>query len=401
MRALVSSCLLGRACRYDGGAKPVPEVRELCGKIDAVGICPEFASGLPIPRPPAEQCGGRVMLEDGRDVTGDFERGARLSLERARQEGVCAAAAPLAVLKARSPSCGVDVIYDGSHTGTLTPGDGLFARLLKGEGFCVVTEDVVKSCKPSVEHPVAIVLGTGLGHLKSLVKPVRRIDYHDIEGFPTDATPVSGHCFEATVGTVDDVPVVVYPGRIHLYQGYSAAEVTSLVRHAHHLGCRDIIFACATGAVPGNASLGLGILSDQVNLTGRNPLAEWEGERDVETPFVDMQDAYTPYLRTLARGVADDLGIAVEEGVYAGVLGPCFETPAEVALMRRLGVSYVGMSTVNEVIMAHALGMHVLGLTLAANASGAPGTSHESVRVEAERHADSFERLVRGVLRLL
>lgn len=401
MRALVSRCLLGSACRYDGGAKPVPEVKELCGKVDAVGICPELASGLPIPRPPAEQRGGRVMLEDGRDVTEDFERGAHLSLERARQEGICAAAAPLAVLKAKSPSCGVDVIYDGSYTGTLTRGDGLLARLLREEGFCVVTEDLVKSCKPSVEHPVAIVLGTGLGHLKSLVKPVRRIDYHDIEGFPTNAIPVSGHCFEATVGTVDDVPVVVYPGRIHLYQGYSAAEVTSLVRHAHHLGCRDIIFACATGAVPGNASLGLGILSDQVNLTGRNPLAEWEGERDVKTPFVDMKDAYTPYLRTLARGVADDLGIAVEEGVYAGVLGPCFETPAEVALMRQLGVSYVGMSTVNEVIMAHALDMHVLGLTLAANASDAPGTSHESVRAGAQRHADSFERLVRGVLRLL
>ncbi|WP_040651832.1 purine-nucleoside phosphorylase [Olsenella profusa] len=401
MRALVSRCLLGSACRYDGGAKPVPEVKELCGKVDAVGICPELASGLPIPRPPAEQRGGRVMLEDGRDVTEDFERGAHLSLERARQEGICAATAPLAVLKAKSPSCGVDVIYDGSYTGTLTRGDGLLARLLREEGFCVVTEDLVKSCKPSVEHPVAIVLGTGLGHLKSLVKPVRRIDYHDIEGFPTNAMPVSGHCFEATVGTVDDVPVVVYPGRIHLYQGYSAAEITSLVRHAHHLGCRDIIFACATGAVPGNASLGLGILSDQVNLTGRNPLAEWEGERDVKTPFVDMKDAYTPYLRTLARGVADDLGIAVEEGVYAGVLGPCFETPAEVALMRQLGVSYVGMSTVNEVIMAHALDMHVLGLTLAANASGAPGTSHESVRAGAQRHADSFERLVRGVLRLL
>lgn len=401
MRALVSRCLLGSACRYDGGAKPVPEVKELCGKVDAVGICPELASGLPIPRPPAEQRGGRVMLEDGRDVTEDFERGAHLSLERARQEGICAAAAPLAVLKAKSPSCGVDVIYDGSYTGTLTRGDGLLARLLREEGFCVVTEDLVKSCKPSVEHPVAIVLGTGLGHLKSLVKPVRRIDYHDIEGFPTNAMPVSGHCFEATVGTVDDVPVVVYPGRIHLYQGYSAAEITSLVRHAHHLGCRDIIFACATGAVPGNASLGLGILSDQVNLTGRNPLAEWEGERDVKTPFVDMKDAYTPYLRTLARGVADDLGIAVEEGVYAGVLGPCFETPAEVALMRQLGVSYVGMSTVNEVIMAHALDMHVLGLTLAANASGAPGTSHESVRAGAQHHADSFERLVRGVLRLL
>ena len=239
---------------------------------------------------------------------------------------------------------------------------GVCARLLAKEGICVVTEDTVKNVKPSVEHPVAIVLGTGLGHLKGLVKAVRRIDYHDIEGFPAAANPV---------------------------------------RHAHHLGCRDIIFACATGCVPGNAHKGLGILTDQINLTGRNPLAEWAELRDVDTPFVDMNDAYSPYLRTIARGVADDLGISVEEGVYAGMLGPCFETPAETAMLRTLGVSYVGMSTVCEVIMAKALEMNVLGLTLAANEAGAPGVDHQSVVVEAEKHADDFERLVRGVLRLL
>ena len=116
---------------------------------------------------------------------------------------------------------------------------------------------------------------------------------------------------------------------------------------------------------------------------------------------MDLNDAYSPYLRTIARGVADDLGISVEEGVYAGMLGPCFETPAETAMLRTLGVSYVGMSTVCEVIMAKALEMNVLGLTLAANEAGAPGVDHQSVVAEAEKHADDFERLVRGVLRLL
>lgn len=396
MRVIVSECLRGVACRYDGGAKPVSAVQELCERVDVVGVCPEVASGLPVPRPPAEQVDGRVILKDGSDVTEDFKRGADISLGRAKASG-----APLAVLKAKSPSCGVGVIYDGSHTGKLTKGDGILAHLLQEEGICVVTEDIVKSCKPSVEHPVAIVLGTGLGHLGSLVKPARHIDYHDIDGFPDEARPMAGHSFQAAVGTIDDVPVVVYPGRIHLYQGYSAMEITSLVRHAHHLGCRDIIFACATGSVPGNASTGLGILTDQINLTGRNPLAEWDEIREVETPFVGMTDAYTPYLRTLARGVADDLGISVEEGVYAGTLGPTFETPAEIGMLRMLGVSYVGMSTVCEVIMAHALGMNVLGLTLAANESGDATVTHESVLAEAGRHADDFERLVRGVLHLL
>ena len=396
MRVAISSCLLGAPVRYDGGSKPISEVLELAQKVEVVRVCPETVSGLPVPRPPAEQREGRVYLSDGRDVTREFDLGARRCLDALGRSPVS-----LAVLKAKSPSCGVGLVYDGTYSGRLVPGRGVFAARLEEEGVCVVTEDTVKSCKPSVEHPVAIVLGSGLGHLGSLVRPVRRIDYRDIEGFPMSARPVEGHRFEATVGTIDDVPVVVYPGRIHLYQGYSAAEVTALVRHAHHLGCRDIVFACATGAVPGQAHVGLGILTDQINLTGRNPLAEWDGLRDVESPFVDMNDAYSPYLRTLARGVADDLGIAVEEGVYAGVLGPCFETPAEVAALRTLGVSYVGMSTVCEVIMARALDMNVLGLTLAANESGATGVSHESVLEAAGRHAEDFERLVRGVLRLL
>ena len=396
MRVAISACLLGAPVRYDGGSKPISEVRELARKVDVLRVCPETASGLPVPRPPAEQRDGRVFLSDGRDVTEEFAFGAGRCLDATRRSPVS-----LAVLKAKSPSCGVGLVYDGTYTGRLVPGDGVFAARLREEGVCVVTEDTVRECRPSVEHPVAIVLGSGLGHLGSLVRPVRRIDYHDIDGFPLSARPVAGHRFEATVGTIDDVPVVVYPGRIHLYQGYSAAEVTALVRHAHHLGCRDIVFACATGAVPGMAHTGLGILTDQVNLTGRNPLAEWDGLRDVESPFVDMNEAFSPYLRTIARGVADDLGIAVEEGVYAGVLGPCFETPAEVAALRTLGVSYVGMSTVCEVIMAKALGMNVLGLTLAANESGAPAVSHESVLEAAEGHARDFEALVRGVLRLL
>ena len=396
MRVAISACLLGAPVRYDGGSKPVSEVLELAEKVDVVRVCPETASGLPVPRPPAEQLGGRVLLADGRDVTAEFDLGAQRSLDAVRRSPV-----RLAVLKAKSPSCGAGLVYDGTYSGRLVPGQGVFAARLEREGICVVTEETVRACKPSVEHPVAIVLGSGLGHLGSLVRPVRRIDYRDIEGFPESARPVAGHSFEATVGTIDGAPVVVYPGRIHLYQGYSAAEVTALVRHAHHLGCRDIVFACATGAVPGQAHVGLGILTDQINLTGRNPLAEWEGLRDVESPFVDMNDAYSPYLRTIARGVADDLGIAVEEGVYAGVLGPCFETPAEVAALRTLGVSYVGMSTVCEVVMARALGMNVLGLTLAANESGAPAVSHETVLAEAEKHAENFEALVRGVLRLL
>ena len=396
MDVVVSACLLGERCRYDGGSVPHAAVRTLAEKVHVHPICPELAGGLPVPRPPAERRGRQVLTRDGADVTEAYVAGARACRETVRRTG-----ATLAVLKSRSPACGVTSIYDGSHTSTLVAGRGVLAETLEGEGVCMVDEETVERCQPSVEHPVALVLGTGLGHLRSLVHPVRRIDYHDIDGFPADARPISGHSFEATVGTVDQVPVVVYPGRIHLYQGYSAAEVASLVRHAHRLGCRDIIFACATGAVPGNAHKGLGIITDHINLTGCNPLVGDVSLRGVETPFVGMTDAYSPYLRTLARGVADDLGISVEEGVCAGMLGPSFETPAEVRMLAGMGVSYVSVSTVCEVIVARALGMDVLGLTLATNEAGDATVTHESVVEMAGRHAEDFERLVRGILQLL
>ncbi|MCI1666168.1 MAG: purine-nucleoside phosphorylase [Atopobiaceae bacterium] len=396
MRILASRCLLGDDCRYDGGARPCDAVRRLASVADVMGVCPECDGGLSSPRPPAERAGGRVVLSDGTDVTVEFARGAQETLRRALDAG-----ATLAVLKSKSPSCGSRLIYDGSFTGSLTRGAGVAAELLEGEGICVVSEDEVKDMRPSVEHPVAIVLGSGLGALAREVKPVRRIDYADIDGFPVDARPIEGHVFEATIGTVDDVPVVVYPGRVHLYQGYSAAEVTALVRHAHRLGCHDIIFACATGAVPEMAGIGLGVLTDHINLTGTNPLVEQDDLSDVETPFAGMADAYTPYLRELAIGVAADLGIELGSGVYAGLLGPSFETPAEIGALRTMGVSYVGMSTVCEVIMAHALGMKVLGLTLAANVAGDPDVSHETVLECAHDYEDDFERLVRGVLRML
>lgn len=256
-------------------------------------------------------------------------------------------------------------------------------------------------CHPTVEHPLGIVLGSGLAHLGALVRPVRRIPYADIEGFPESARPIPGHEFEVTVGTIDGVPVVVYPGRIHLYQGYSAGQITSIVRHAGQLGCRAMLLTCATGAVPPNARCGLGIVSDHINLSGANPLGEWREMPGLNTPFQDMAQAYSPYLRGIARHVADELGIEVGEGVYCGVPGPSFETPAEVRALAAMGVSYVGMSLVNEVIMARALGMEVLALTLATNVAGAAGTSHASVLAQATNSAHAFERLVRGVIALL
>lgn len=401
MDILVSRCLLGERCRYDGAARPSCCVRALAERVRAaggrvVGVCPEMDGGLPCPRPAAERVGERVLTRGGADVTRAYEAGARAALDRARD-----LSRPLAVLKAKSPACGSGEVYDGSFTGRLVRGSGVAAELLEKEGILVVDEKVVEGCRASVEHPVAIVLGSGLGALAALVKPVRRIPYADIEGFPSGAQPVAGHKFEVMIGTLDEVPVVVYPGRVHLYQGYTPAQVSSLVRHAHKLGCRDIIFACSTGAVAGRARVGLGLVTDHINLTGMNPLIEREDLSVVDSPFVDMTDTYTPYLRGLAARVAAEQGIDLQQGIYAGQLGPSFETAAEVAMLGVLGASFAGMSLVCEATMAHALGMNVLGLTLAANMAGEAGVTHESVLEVARGYDADFEALVRGVIKLL
>ena len=267
----------------------------------------------------------------------------------------------------------------------------------------MVDEKLVEYCEPSMEHPIAIVLGSGLGALGGRVQVVRRIPYTDIEGFPAEAVPVAGHRFEVLVGTIDEVPVVVYPGRIHMYQGYSAFQVTALVRHAHRLGCRSIVLSCASGAVREIEPGTVGLITDQINLTGQNPLACPEGvaAAGLDVPFVPMAGAYSGYLSELARAAAADAGVELAEGTYAGMLGPTYETAAEIRALANLEADYVGMSTVCEAIMARALGMQVLGLTLVTNKAGRADNNHAEVLAAADAAAAATESVALGVLRRL
>ena len=397
MNVAISACLTGVPCRFDGEARPCAAVGRLAARARAVRICPETAGGLTRPRPPAERQGRRVVDKDGNDVSAAFAAGARKTLDRVRKTGVT-----LAILKTKSPSCGAGRIFDGTFSGRLVPGWGVAAELLREEGITVATEEKVAYCEPSVEHPVAIMLGSGMGKLAECVHVVRRIPYADIEGFPDAAQPVEGHRFEALVGTIEGVPVVVYPGRIHLYQGFSELEVTAFVRHAHRIGCRDVIFSCATGGLDPAMQPGtIGLLADHINLTGRNPLACRTIGSMVETPFVAMGETYSPYLRSFARAAAEECGVTLDEGVYAGLLGPSYETPAEVAMLRTLGARYVGMSAVCEVIMARALGMEVMGLTLVTNVAGGSDLTHEEVLARAAAASDQVAQVLMGTLRLL
>lgn len=157
MRVAISRCLLGDKVRYDGGAKPVAEVLALAEKVEVVRVCPEGASGLPVPRPAAEQREGRVYLADGTDVTAEFALGSERSAAVVRRAG-----AKLAVLKAKSPSCGVGQVYDGTYTGRLVPGDGVFAAILEREGVVVATEDDVRAatrCRIELRAGDALLIG--------------------------------------------------------------------------------------------------------------------------------------------------------------------------------------------------------------------------------------------------
>lgn len=137
---LVSACLLGTPCRYDGASKPNTKVIALSEKYNLIPVCPEVAGGLPTPRTPSEIVGERVLMRDGRDVTENYRRGAEIALKKAR-ENSC----DVAILKARSPSCGKGQVYDGTFSGTLTSGDGITAKLLSDAGITVLTEENI--CK--------------------------------------------------------------------------------------------------------------------------------------------------------------------------------------------------------------------------------------------------------------
>jgi purine-nucleoside phosphorylase len=248
---------------------------------------------------------------------------------------------------------------------------------------------------------VALILGSGLGGLADgLTDPVA-IPFGDIPGFPKAA--VAGHRGRLVIGVLEGVTCAVLQGRFHLYEGYDAATIALPTRVMLGLGARTLIVTNAAGGISRTFRAGdLMLIDDHINLTGRNPLTGPVLEGD--TRFPDMSRPYDPGLQALAEEVAAAEGIRVVRGVYAAVLGPSYETPAEVRMLERLGADAVGMSTVPEVITARAREVPVLGISLVSNAAAGLSPvplSHEEV-VEAGREAAGrFTRLVRGVVRRL
>jgi len=248
--------------------------------------------------------------------------------------------------------------------------------------------------------PVAVVLGSGFSGFVSRVDVANRLPYTSIPGCPR-VSAVPGHAGELVTGSIEGIPVVLFRGRFHLYQGVSVRDAAFTARVAAGLGCQSIVLTNAAGAVSERVRVGQSaLITDHVNLTGTNPLTGWSGECDT-LPFVPMRDAYDPGLRRLAADVAAIQGIDLAEGVYAAVPGPSFETPAEVAALHALGVDMVGMSTVPEVIVARAFGMRVLGVSLITNLAAGIGLSHEEVLDTGAAGTDAFGRLLVGILRAM
>ncbi len=250
-----------------------------------------------------------------------------------------------------------------------------------------------------VDRPAAaIILGSGLGGLAARIEDARSVSFVDIPGFPPPT--VEGHAGALIAGRLAGREVVALAGRFHLYEGHGADLAALPVRTVHALGARTLVVSNAAGGVRRTFRVGdLMLIHDHINLMWRNPLVG-PVERG-EVRFPDMSAPYDPALLAELRAVAHEARIPVVEGVYLGLLGPSYETPAEVRMIERLGADAVGMSTVPEVIAARALGMRVAGISCITNlASGISPVplDHAEVIVTTRRVGEHFERLVEGLV---
>ena len=242
------------------------------------------------------------------------------------------------------------------------------------------------------DFDVAVVLGSGLGGIAASLSGTQPIPYADVGGLATPGVP--GHEGSLYPGELEGVAVLFFAGRVHLYEGRTAQEVTKPVRRAVEAGCRTVILTNAAGGIRPSLEIGSPcLISDHLNLTGHNPLVGLDSQ-DV---FLDLSNVYDADLRAAAREIDGSL----QEGVYAGLVGPTYETPAEIRMLRTLGADLVGMSTVLEAIAAHHLGARVLGISVVTNrAAGlAPDRlTHTEVAARSRVASARLEAILRGVI---
>jgi purine-nucleoside phosphorylase len=261
-------------------------------------------------------------------------------------------------------------------------------------------EPSLRTLRNKLREPrIALVLGSGLGAFADTLSDTVRVPYADVPDMPQSAVP--GHAGNFVFGRSAGRELIAMQGRVHMYEGYSAEQVVMGVRLMIALGARTLLVTNAAGGIrPGSNPGQLMLIEDHLNLTGHNCLA---GPNDARLGprFPDMSDAYDPELRTLASAAAARLGISLTSGVYAGLLGPNYETPAEIRMLAGLGAHAVGMSTVQEVLAARHMGARVLGISCITNLAAGLSDhklSHAEVEATARATRADFERLLRSVI---
>lgn len=259
--------------------------------------------------------------------------------------------------------------------------------------------------KTDVQPVLGIILGSGLGEFAAQVENAVAIPYAEIPGWPQST--VEGHAGRLVLGYISGVAVAVMQGRVHAYEGYPMDEVTYPARVLGLLGCKSLIVTNAAGGInPGYPAGSLVAISDHINLTGHNAALgpndpRWARQPGAGLRFFDMTTAYSPRLRALAQAEAAKQGLALPEGVYLAVLGPSYETPAEIRAFRALGADLVGMSTVHEVIVARHMGLEVLGLSLVTNPAAGVSSeplNHEDVMEVGKRVEAQFTALLKALV---
>ncbi|WP_096199811.1 purine-nucleoside phosphorylase [Bacillus sp. FJAT-45350] len=257
----------------------------------------------------------------------------------------------------------------------------------------------LKGKMKDIKPEIGLILGSGLGVLADEIENPIKIAYNEIPDFPVST--VEGHTGQLVIGTLQGKQVIAMQGRFHYYEGYSLEKVTFPVRVMKELGVINLIVTNAAGGVNESFSPGdLMLITDHINNMGNNPLI---GPNDPTkgVRFPDMSVAYSKKHIALAKNIASNLGIAIKEGVYVGNTGPCYETPAEVKMIRTLGGDAVGMSTVPEVIVARHSSMDVLGISCISNMAAGileQPLNHEEVIETTEKVKDNFLRFVKAIV---
>jgi purine-nucleoside phosphorylase len=270
-----------------------------------------------------------------------------------------------------------------------SPGDGV------EEGIARVIRE-----RSDIRPVAGVVLGSGLGDAITVAweragsgEPLE-IPYAELPSFPPPTVP--GHAGKLWLGTIGEQAVAIFQGRIHFYEGHPMRLASITTRVSHALGARTMVLSAAAGALdPSLAGGSMVVVRDHINLMGTNPLTGWRYP-DGSPAFVDVSGIYDPDLAGAALTIVRDHGTVVTEGVYAAMAGPAYETPAETEMLRRMGATVVGMSTVPEAVVARALGMRVLGLSFVTNAAGG-AVSHEEVLLASKTAAEAIGRVVAGL----